>query len=208
MPPPVPPEPERATAEPPPVETAAAPPVVEAPSLVSPELAIAEPPPVEIAELPPAPALQIIPEPPLPKPPKPRPKFASAPAHVAQPPQSVAEAPAAATAVPTPAPPAAQSLAAVPIIPPQPITGAATNRKPDYPAEALRRRLQGEVLLRVNVSAAGQPEEIAVLTSSGFAMLDAAAIAAVRHWRFHPATQGGLPVAAPASVPIRFRLQD
>jgi protein TonB len=47
-----------------------------------------------------------------------------------------------------------------------------------------------------------------VLKSSGHAVLDQAAEAAVRGWRFQPATRGGVPVAAPADVPFRFRLQD
>jgi TonB family protein len=100
------------------------------------------------------------------------------------------------------------AAAALPVVPPRPVSGVAGNRKPDYPAEARRRRLQGSVVLRVNVSAQGAPEEITVLASSGHAVLDQAAVAAVHTWRFEPATRGGVPIAAPADVPVRFRLED
>lgn len=63
-------------------------------------------------------------------------------------------------------------------------------------------------MLRVSVSPSGQPEEVNVLTSSGYPMLDSAALAAVRQWHFVPATQSGTPVAAVAEVPVRFRLEN
>jgi protein TonB len=109
------------------------------------------------------------------------------------------------------APPATMEesqLAAFPVVPPRPVSGLAGNREPDYPPAALRRRLQGTVVLRVDVTADGAPQTLAVRTSSGHAVLDEAALAAVRLWRFHPATRGGVPIAAPAEVPIRFSLQD
>jgi protein TonB len=81
-------------------------------------------------------------------------------------------------------------------------------RRADYPAEARRRGWQGEVVLRVEVSAEGRADAVAILRSSGHAVLDEAALAAVRLWRFRPATRGGVPVAAPADVPVRFRLRD
>jgi periplasmic protein TonB len=49
-----------------------------------------------------------------------------------------------------------------------------------YPAEALRRQLFGELTLLVTISADGTLQEISVLTSSGHAVLDDAAIQSVR----------------------------
>ena len=80
------------------------------------------------------------------------------------------------------------------------------DRPPIYPALARSRGQQGRVLLRVMVSAAGEPSSVAVAASSGHPLLDRAALEAVRHWRFVPAEQGGHPVAAVADVPIVFRL--
>lgn len=95
-----------------------------------------------------------------------------------------------------------------PIIPPRPLAGMADNQPPLYPEMARRRREQGRVMLHVDVSADGAPVDWNVLQSSGHPALDAAAIAAVRQWRFVPASQGGRAIAASADVPIIFRLEE
>jgi periplasmic protein TonB len=78
---------------------------------------------------------------------------------------------------------------------------------PPYPAQALRLRQAGRVVLRVRVDANGRAAEIAVESSSGFRVLDEAAIKAVRNrWHFVPANQDGRPVQAWALVPIVFEL--
>jgi periplasmic protein TonB len=99
-------------------------------------------------------------------------------------------------------------VAAVVVVPPRPVAGMATNRAPAYPESARRRREQGRVELRVNVSADGMPIDVSVAGTSGYPSLDAAAQSAVRQWRFIPATQAGRSVAAIADVPIQFRLDD
>jgi TonB family protein len=80
-------------------------------------------------------------------------------------------------------------VAAVPVIPPQPISGRAGNRKPDYPAATRQRGLQGKVVLRVGVSTQGLPASAVVATSSGHSALDQAAPAAMQRWHFNPATR-------------------
>jgi protein TonB len=62
----------------------------------------------------------------------------------------------------------------------------------------------GRVVLRVQVLMNGGVGDVAVVTSSGDARLDRAAIAAVQGWKFVPATLNGLPVATWVEVPIRF----
>ena len=119
---------------------------------------------------------------------------------------------------PSPVPPQAETRSIVagaisfgagaPIIPPRPVTGMETNRPPAYPELARQRGEQGRVLLRVNVSADGAPVDVAVMETSGHRSLDAAALAAIREWRFVPATQAGRPVPAEAEVPVRFRLDN
>lgn len=81
------------------------------------------------------------------------------------------------------------------------------NPPPDYPATARRRRLAGEVILSVLVTAAGLPQNVEVVTSSGHAILDVAARQAVMQWRFVPAQSAGAPVAASVLVPINFQLR-
>lgn len=80
---------------------------------------------------------------------------------------------------------------------------------PRYPLAAIKRRLQGEVLLIVTVGPDGRPEAVDVQRSSGHAILDRAAIDQVqRRWRFRPLIVNGLPTRARGLVPIRFDLLD
>jgi protein TonB len=112
---------------------------------------------------------------------------------------------------PSAQPPAANETAAAamaPLVPARPVAGMETDRPPAYPETARRRGEQGRVLLRVAVSPTGLPVNVSVAESSGFPILDSAAVNAVEQWRFVPATRAGAPVAATAEVPLRFRLVD
>jgi protein TonB len=77
---------------------------------------------------------------------------------------------------------------------------------PAYPPLSRRLGESGVVVLRVLIDEAGLPREVQVETSSGFARLDEAAVAAVRSARFVPFSEGGRARAAVARVPIRFEL--
>lgn len=79
-------------------------------------------------------------------------------------------------------------------------------RLPRYPGDAIRLGLQGETLLRVRVGIDGRPARIEIERSSGHREFDRAALAAVRRWRFHPATEAGQPVPSWVIVPVGFRL--
>jgi protein TonB len=100
------------------------------------------------------------------------------------------------------------AVAITPLLPAHPVAGMESDRPPAYPEMARRRGQQGRVVLHVDVSAEGMPVTVAVVETSGFASLDAAAMTAVQRWRFVPATRGGTPVPAVAEVPVRFRLTD
>lgn len=80
------------------------------------------------------------------------------------------------------------------------------NPEVPYPIEARRLGLEGRVILRVTVSPAGAAAAVAVRRSSGHRLLDDAAQAAVRTWRFKPATLNGAPVQGDVDVPASFRL--
>ena len=82
------------------------------------------------------------------------------------------------------------------------------NQKPVYPVASRRLGEEGRVLLRVRVSAHGQPLEVDVKQSSGFSRLDEAARAAVERWRFVPARQGTEAVEASVLVPLHFSLDS
>jgi protein TonB len=76
-----------------------------------------------------------------------------------------------------------------------------------YPDEARRRGWQGVVLLRLHINTEGRVTQAEVIRSSGYNMLDEAAVRAVRQWEGQPAHIAGRAVASVEVLPIRFRLQ-
>lgn len=89
-----------------------------------------------------------------------------------------------------------------------PASYAGSNRRPIQPAVSRRYGEQGTVLLNVLVRADGTAGRVEVKTSSGFPMLDQAALGAVESWRFNPATTDGKPVQKWYIVPIVFKLEN
>ena len=81
-----------------------------------------------------------------------------------------------------------------------------SNPAPDYPREAIRRRLEGTVKLRVQIGLDGQVQSVSVAESSGYAMLDESALRTIRRWKFSPRLQDGKPVTSSALIPVRFHL--
>jgi len=92
--------------------------------------------------------------------------------------------------------------------PPRYGLGSAANPIPRYPEIARARGWEGVVLLNVSVAADGRAETVDIARSSGHAVLDEAALDAVRRWRFDPARRAGVRVPGAATVPIRFKLED
>jgi protein TonB len=84
---------------------------------------------------------------------------------------------------------------------------ASSQQPPIYPRASRRAGEAGTVVLRINIAASGAVTTAAVVVSSGFERLDAAAQEAVQKWRFTPGTVDGVPTAMPLQVPIRFELQ-
>jgi TonB family protein len=82
------------------------------------------------------------------------------------------------------------------VVPPQPIETPAAVAPPGATAGAI-------VGLLVTVGADGTVKEAAVDVSGGLDF-DAAALDAVKKWRFRPALRGGVPFAARVRIPFRF----
>lgn len=82
------------------------------------------------------------------------------------------------------------------------------NPPPAYPMVARRNGLQGRVTLSVEVLANGSCGQINIHKSSGYAMLDNAALQTVKNWRFAPARQAGQTVDKWFMVPIQFSLKE
>ena len=85
-------------------------------------------------------------------------------------------------------------------------TPAAGNPKPIYPKIAIRRGIEGDVSLRVMLTAAGVVSSVTIEKPSGSTLLDAAAVSAVKQWQFNPAMHEGEPAASVTTVPIEFKL--
>src|SRR5271157_4497642 len=77
--------------------------------------------------------------------------------------------------------------------------------EPEYTDEARRAKIQGTVVLRIEVDTRGQAQNITVRQSLGLG-LDERAIEAVRRWRFRPGYRDGKPWVTAAMVQVNFRL--
>lgn len=124
---------------------------------------------------------------------------------------AAATAPSADSAEPPrqPAPPAAPAAApTAAVVAPRFDAAYLDNPAPAYPPLSRRVREEGQVTLRVLVSAAGLAARVEIAHSSGSERLDRAAHAAVGRWRFVAARQGEQPVEAWVNVPIIFKLQE
>jgi periplasmic protein TonB len=78
--------------------------------------------------------------------------------------------------------------------------------KPDYSEDARRRNIEGDVVMEIVVRHDGSVGEVRVLQGLGHG-LDERAIAAVRQWRFTPATRKGAPVDVMVEVAMEFKLR-
>lgn len=83
----------------------------------------------------------------------------------------------------------------------------AENPTPIYPRSAQLKNWQGTVIITVEVSAEGGVDNLWVKTSSGFAVLDRAALKAVATWRFKAAKLFNRTIASTVQVPVVFNLQ-
>jgi len=81
------------------------------------------------------------------------------------------------------------------------------NPAPAYPPVARRLGEEGRVLLRVQVTADGAAASVELHKSSGSNLLDQAALAAVKKWRFIPAKRGEQTVSASVIVPVSFSIE-
>jgi protein TonB len=108
----------------------------------------------------------------------------------------------------SPSPPEAPPASSVARAEPDDEARPLDNPRPAYPRAARQRGMQGVVVLAVEVDSQGRPVAVAVKQSSGFGLLDEAAMTSVKGWRFAPARRGNDAVQAMVDVPIRFSLSE
>ena len=77
--------------------------------------------------------------------------------------------------------------------------------EPEYSDEARRAKVQGTVVLYLEVDEEGRPRNVHVQQGLGLG-LDAKAIDAVMRWKFRPGRRNGRPIATRAMVEVNFRL--
>lgn len=89
----------------------------------------------------------------------------------------------------------------------QPVAAELTKyQEPVYPEAILKAQLQGNVNLVGRIDKEGRIQNLLPLASS-FQPLIEPAVAAVKTWRFKPATRDGRPVDIAANIGVRFRLK-
>jgi protein TonB len=72
---------------------------------------------------------------------------------------------------------------------------------------ARKRGYQGTVTIEVLVDRQGRVADLRLSNSSGYAVLDQAALLSVKTWLFDPGARGGEKVEMWVKVPVRFRLE-
>ena len=79
------------------------------------------------------------------------------------------------------------------------------DQRPTYPEEALRERVTGMVIIEAVIDTNGVVRSAKVLRS--VPLLDAAAVEAVKAWRFAPALREGVAIPVVMTVTVNFTLQ-
>ena len=79
------------------------------------------------------------------------------------------------------------------------------DKKPVYPQIAQTAKVQGVVIIEATIGKDGTVKDAKVLRS--VALLDQAAIDAVKQWRFTPTLLNGVPVEVLMTVTVNFTLQ-
>lgn len=80
-------------------------------------------------------------------------------------------------------------------------------QEPAYPERARRAGAEGQVGVKITLTARGEVDRVELISSSGSHLLDEAALAAARASRFTGAVRNGTPVAAVALAAYRFELR-
>jgi protein TonB len=121
--------------------------------------------------------------------------------------QRVALSPTPGAPAPAPSAPSAMACAAAPVR----IGGnikAPTKVKtvdPVYPGDAMQAKIEGMVIIEATICQDGSVADARVLRS--VALLDQAALDAVRQWKYTPTTMDGVPVPVVMTVTVNFSLR-
>ncbi len=85
---------------------------------------------------------------------------------------------------------------------------AIQNPAPIYPAVARREGWEGIVILKALIEKDGLPQKVLVQKSSGYSVLDEAAVSTIKRWYFAAAHRGSFRFSSEVIIPIKFQLAD
>jgi TonB family protein len=89
------------------------------------------------------------------------------------------------------------------MVPPEAITKVA----PPYPREAVKRGIEGRVVVRISIDTEGAVAAVAVRQSPHEILSDAVE-AAVKQWKYRPATKDGRPTPSTVRLEVDYNLKD
>ena len=168
------------------------------------DVTLTTPPPpqpeVQPAVVPPPPTVQPVvqpkPEEKPPPPPSPQPEMPLPEPKPEPPPPPVTPS----VVIPSPKPPVEEYV---------PVTQPTFAKQAEhvYPPEAARRHQQGTVILMLYITGGGTIDKIEIVKSSGFQLLDAAAIREMKLSKFEPAMDGAIPVRSRAQADVTYKLE-
>lgn len=69
-------------------------------------------------------------------------------------------------------------------------------------------RLEGKVLVLVEVLQSGRAGKVAIESSSGHDLLDQSALQTIKQWEFTPAKKDGVIIPQVVRIPINFNLKN
>ena len=144
------------------------------------------------------------------------PPASSAPSSPSSPPPPPAGSPAPAASGPSSSSSSSNSInaslsngpAAAPTVDSDAKASYLTNPKPAYPLVAFKMKIEGKVILLVDVAESGTVNKVSVAETSGNESLDRSAVDAVKGWKFTPARKNGVIVSQVVRVPITFSLKN
>lgn len=76
--------------------------------------------------------------------------------------------------------------------------------EPEYPESAQKAGLEGKVIVKVEVDERGRVSKALIIRSSGYEILDSAALEAVKKFKFEPAVENGRPIKSSLMIPFAF----
>jgi len=82
------------------------------------------------------------------------------------------------------------------------------NPSPEYPEMGIFLGYQGDVIVRIKVSAKGDSVGVEILRSSGHKVLDDSAVNALRKWRFTPTKHDNTPMNDSVIITVSYVLYD